>query len=277
MIGLTATPFRTVQGAPSPDEATESLRTVFSDGLFLPSVLGDDPKGTLITRRILARPIYNRLEVTNLSSVATGLSDDRLEGQIDRELGRLAGRDLRRRRRIVDTLTHVLHDSPPARVLYFGPTVADAEVISFLLLQSGFRAACLSAVTHASSRRDMVKRFRDGEYQVLCNHGVLTTGFDDPRITHVVVARPTVSLVLYEQMVVGGLRGPGFGGTGECQIFSVEDTFAGGSAATTVWRSFIDSWKPHVRVARDHVSMRLGLPCVEREAPTFDKVNAGLD
>ncbi|MFN7286268.1 MAG: DEAD/DEAH box helicase, partial [bacterium] len=87
---------------------------------------------------------------------------------------------------------------------------------------------------HTSARREIVRQFKGGAYQVLCNQGVLTTGFDDPRITHVVIARPTVSLVLFEQMVGRGLRGPLFGGTEECQIHAVEDTFEGGAATQRV-------------------------------------------
>ena len=64
---------------------------------------------------------------------------------------------------------------------------------------------------------------------MLCNCEVLTTGFDAPRVTHVVMARPTVSQVLYEQMVGRGLRGAEFGGTGPCTIIDCKDT----SAATS--------------------------------------------
>ena len=39
---------------------------------------------------------------------------------------------------------------------------------------------------------------------VLVNFGVLTTGFDAPRASAVVIARPTASLVLYSQMVGRG-------------------------------------------------------------------------
>ena len=62
----------------------------------------------------------------------------------------------------------------------------------------------------------------------MCNVEVLTTGFDAPRVTHVVVARPTVSRVLYEQIVGRGLRGPRFGGTEECVIIDCVDSVAKG-------------------------------------------------
>ena len=58
---------------------------------------------------------------------------------------------------------------------------------------------------------------------VLVNFGVLTTGFDAPRASAVVIARPTQSLVLYTQMVGRGIRGPKAGGTKECTILTVVD------------------------------------------------------
>ena len=248
VIGLTATPFRTVLGPHEPDEATADLRKIFRDGLIKPISLGDDPKQVLIDQGCLARPSYTPLRGANFGTVAMAGMAETTEEAFDKELGKLAGMNLPRRRRVFGLLRQLLEAEPEARILYFGPTVADAEVMAFLLLKSGFRAASLSAKTHASARRETVRQFKGGAYQVLCNQGVLTTGFDDPRITHVVIARPTVSLVLFEQMVGRGLRGPLFGGTEECQIHAVEDTFDGGAATQRVAQAFIDSWTPHIRV-----------------------------
>jgi superfamily II DNA or RNA helicase len=57
---------------------------------------------------------------------------------------------------------------------------------------------------------------------------VLTTGFDAPQVTHVIMARPTVSQVMYEQMLGRGLRGPKFGGTENCVVVDCEDNYPGG-------------------------------------------------
>ncbi|HUK88839.1 MAG TPA: helicase-related protein, partial [Blastocatellia bacterium] len=73
--------------------------------------------------------------------------------------------------------------------------------------------------------RRMISEFKRGQYKVLCNCEVLTTGFDAPKVTHVVVARPTVSGVLYEQMIGRGLRGPQFGGTKQCVIVNCRDNY----------------------------------------------------
>ena len=52
---------------------------------------------------------------------------------------------------------------------------------------------------------------------------MLSTGFDSPEIDAVMIARPTYSVVAYQQMIGRGLRGPKFGGTPECLIITVKD------------------------------------------------------
>ncbi|MFN8753109.1 MAG: DEAD/DEAH box helicase, partial [Betaproteobacteria bacterium] len=115
--------------------------------------------------------------------------------------------------------------NPGHRIIYFGPSVLDAECMAFLLRSRGIAAAFVSGGTRDVTRRRLITEFREGALQVLCNCEVLTTGFDAPRVTHVVMARPTVSQVLYEQMVGRGLRGPGFGGTASCVIVDLEDNY----------------------------------------------------
>lgn len=67
-----------------------------------------------------------------------------------------------------------------------------------------------SAVVHGGlpreERRLILKRFHAGEIKVVHNCMVLTEGFDEPRADVVVVARPTKSAPLYQQMVGRVLR-----------------------------------------------------------------------
>lgn len=60
---------------------------------------------------------------------------------------------------------------------------------------------------------------------MLCNYNVLTTGFDAPATRAVIVARPTFSPSLYQQMIGRGLRGPKNGGKDMCLLVTVRDNF----------------------------------------------------
>lgn len=53
---------------------------------------------------------------------------------------------------------------------------------------------------------------------IMVNVGLLTTGFDDPTIRTVVLARQTSSTNLFWQMIGRGLRGPRAGGTVDCYV-----------------------------------------------------------
>ena len=132
---------------------------------------------------------------------------------------------------------------PDTRVIYFGPTVLDAECMAFLLRQQGVPSAYVSGNTREVTRRQVIEDFRAGAIKVLCNCEVLTTGFDAPQVTHVVMARPTVSQVLYEQMVGRGLRGPLFGGTETCVIVDCEDNYRAERPQLGYLR-FREVWKP---------------------------------
>jgi DNA repair protein RadD len=59
----------------------------------------------------------------------------------------------------------------------------------------------VSAETPDAERDRILKEFQAGKIRAVCNVGVLTTGFDYPALDTVVLARPTMSLALYYQMV----------------------------------------------------------------------------
>lgn len=59
----------------------------------------------------------------------------------------------------------------------------------------------VSAETPSAERDRILKEYRAGKIRVVANVGVLTTGFDYPELDTVVLARPTMSLGLYYQMV----------------------------------------------------------------------------
>lgn len=67
-------------------------------------------------------------------------------------------------------------------------------------------AAVVSAETPALERDRILKEFRAGKIRVVANCGVLTTGFDYPELDTVVMARPTLSLGLYYQVVGRAIR-----------------------------------------------------------------------
>ena len=108
-------------------------------------------------------------------------------------------------------------------ILFFGANVNQAVMMKEFLNRNGIKSAVITGETKYGSRHKYVKMFREKSIQVLCNYNVLTTGFDSPKVDTVIIARPTGSRLMYEQMVGRGLRGPKFGGTKSCVIITVLD------------------------------------------------------
>lgn len=249
IVGLTATPFRKEWDPRDPEAGTRELTEIFGDNLVEPTeTLGPDSKRALQQRKVLAAtevlgiPTRASVKLPVQSSHAF-LSSEELENIDQIILGELDQNA--RRNRVFDKLLPIFQNSDSS-VLYFGPSVEDAECMAYLLKERGIPAAAVSGSTRAPVRRRLIREFRDRKISVLCNCQVLTTGFDAPRVTHVIMARPTVSRVLYEQMVGRGLRGSRFGGTDVCTIVDLEDNYRPNDWPRPAFEMFRDMWKPVV-------------------------------
>ena len=83
-----------------------------------------------------------------------------------------------------------------------------------------------TGITISSKENDeKIKRYKNGEVQVLINVNILTEGTDLPLTHTVFLTRPTVSTVLMTQMVGRALRGTKAGGTKEAYIVSFIDNW----------------------------------------------------
>ncbi|WP_107841253.1 DEAD/DEAH box helicase [Metasolibacillus meyeri] len=138
-----------------------------------------------------------------------------IEGDIASDFLHDLAQNRERNLKIIDYMLELPLDSS---VLVYACTVEHAEFLTTVLNSVGKKAACISAKTPKAVRRMHIQAFKSKEIQYLFNYGVLTTGFDAPKVDHLLICRPTSSMVLYEQMVGRGLRGPRFGGTETCKI-----------------------------------------------------------
>src|SRR5260221_588176 len=93
--------------------------------------------------------------------------------------------------------------------LVFVPTLAAADFFLVEFQTRGIRAEMVYGAQPKDERRKIVSDFRDGgpdAPQVLINCMALTRGFDAPRAEVVMIARPTMHAVLYQQMIGRWLR-----------------------------------------------------------------------
>ncbi len=92
------------------------------------------------------------------------------------------------------------------KALCFGITVAHSYALANLFQFNGIASEVIHGKMPKSERERVLKDFKEGRIQVLCNCQVLTEGFDEESIECIIVARPTRSKGLYIQIVGRGLR-----------------------------------------------------------------------
>lgn len=90
--------------------------------------------------------------------------------------------------------------------LVFTVDVAHAHALAEEFRNAGLRFEALSGETPKEERREMLRKFRAGELDGICNCMVLTEGTDLPMVRVILHAKPTKSATLYEQMTGRGLR-----------------------------------------------------------------------
>lgn len=92
------------------------------------------------------------------------------------------------------------------QTICFSVTVQHATNLAKAFIASGILAQVISGAMGLEERASVLKGYREGRVQVLCNCQVLTEGFDAPETACIIVAKPTRSRLLYQQMVGRGLR-----------------------------------------------------------------------
>jgi DNA repair protein RadD len=241
LLGLSATPGRSWRDVAADFELSE----YFSQTKVALEVEGyPSPIDYLIGEGYLARPNFRRVE--HHSAVA--LSDrerEQLAEELDIPEGvrdRLAADDIRNVA-IIKECQRLVGRHP--RLLVFAATVAHADLLAVVLRGLKIDAYSITGGTPSAERSRLINWYRDGgsEPRVLTNFGVLTTGFDAPRTSAVLIARPTKSLVLFSQMAGRALRGVRAGGNASAEVVTVVDTslpgFGSLESAFTNWE---DVW-----------------------------------
>lgn len=183
VVGLTATPDRE-DGA----DLAELWEIVFSY-----SITDAIRDGWLVP----PRNVVLRLPGLDLSAVSGRRDYD------DAELGAA----LLRAHVVEHTVAALQEHGERARpTLVFTATVDQAQRTADALTAAGYRARMVCGETPKTERRRILRAFQAGDLDVLCNAAVLTEGTDLPRVSCLVLARPTKSWSLYTQMVGRGLR-----------------------------------------------------------------------
>ena len=90
--------------------------------------------------------------------------------------------------------------------IVYAINISHAQKITKLYQEHGVKAIAIDSKTPATERQLDIEAFKKGDIQVLVNVDIFSEGFDCPDVEFVQLARPTLSLAKYLQMVGRGLR-----------------------------------------------------------------------
>ena len=195
VLGLTATPYRLVTdgyGGSILKFQTRTRPRVFT------KVIHITQNSDLFDQGFLANLEYyteNGFDSSQIRLNSTGADyDDR---SVRRYYDRIG---------FVDRLNRIVFRCVGAgrrNILVFTRFIAESQA---LVDDLGGGAEIVTGKTPKNERAAIIDRFRSGRTRVVSNVGVLTVGFDFPELETIIIARPTMSLALYYQMIGRGVR-----------------------------------------------------------------------
>ena len=241
LLGLTATPGRTWADI----SADAELAQFFAHRKVTLEVPGyNNPIDYLVAEQYLAQAQYRSLLYqTGIKLTERDLTQIEEDLDIPQYILNRLAEDEQRNLRIILEIEALVHRHQ--RILVFAVSVEHAQLLACILQIRGFKASAVTANTPSQQREHLISSFKDDspETKILCNFGVLTTGFDAPRTSAAVIARPTKSLVLYSQMVGRAIRGTKAGGNATAEIVTVVDSnLPGFGSVTEAFRNWEDVW-----------------------------------
>lgn len=187
VLGLTATPYRLETTATGPQLTflTRSSPSIFEKVLYY---IQND---VLFNAGFLAELEYYNFDVIDRSKLQVNASGtDFTQTSLRRYY-----KSIDMPSRIVKTATSILNKRK--NLLIFCSLIEEAISVQKKIPGS----AVLNGETKKLEREKILSQFKNGQIKCLINVGVLTTGFDYPALEAVLMARSTMSLSLYYQIV----------------------------------------------------------------------------
>ena len=235
IIGLTATPGRSTEDMLENME----LESIFSGGLVRSEILGNKPIRELQSRGILSTCQHQIIDTDSQIHMSNTAGYSEYGDFTSALLNRLS-LNTERNTRICDLVESLVQEG--RQTILFACSVEHAQRLAIMMSVRGINANSIHCKLRSAVRRSIIDAFKKNEVNVLLNYGVLSTGFDAPNIGAVVIARPTMSIILYSQMIGRGLRGVGVGGNEDCVVVDVRDNLSQYGDLNDIYNYFEGYW-----------------------------------
>lgn len=236
LIGITATPGRSATNT----KENQELARFFHRNLISPN-FSENPIHELREKKILAK-VNRKIIQTEITVELKNedFSEFNTSFELSRTIIRYLAKNTERNRIILDLIRDEINRGNPC--LVFSCSIDHSRLLTAALNFEDYSAGYVDYSLRKGSRKRVIESFRNGDMDVLFNYGVLSTGFDAPRIRTVIITRPTASVVLYSQMIGRGLRGPLMGGAEFCNLIDIKDNYLNFGGIEEVYTFFEEYW-----------------------------------
>lgn len=198
IIGLTATPYN------------KDLRKIFTKIDYHKTIFEMIEQDYLIEPQAIL--IQSRTDLRHVKIVAGEFNQKELETAVNNN----------ERNQLV-VKAYIEYAKNRKSTLVFATGIDHGMALTKEFLFNNINARYIDSNTHPKEREQIINDFKKFKFPVLINIGVLTTGFDHPPTDCIMLARPTKSRILYEQIIGRGLRLSPETNKENCLIIDIND------------------------------------------------------
>jgi superfamily II DNA or RNA helicase len=194
LLGFTATPHT---------KGKRALSKVYETIAYEKTIASLIEDGFLCNIKVQTVPI--KIDISAVRSAAGDFIDEDLEVAIEPYFVAVA---------------EAMKAHPGRRWLCFLPLIHTSKRFTTILNQHGIVAEHVDG--KSDDRAEILRRFKEGKVQAMCNSLLVTTGYDEPSITGIVNLRPTKSRIMLcldsqtEILTSHGWKGMGAVSIGDC-------------------------------------------------------------
>jgi len=183
IIGVTATPFSC--------DITKPMKRYYDSLITGESIAG------LISEGFLAKPVSFAYQV-ELNSLKTGIHGDYSVTSSNELYSSPSMQEL--------LLKAYVENASGKKTLIFNNGIATSLKVYDTFNTAGIAIRHLDNKTPDQERKNILQWFKRTKGAVLTSVSILTTGFDEPTVQHIILNRATTSITLYHQMIGRGAR-----------------------------------------------------------------------
>ena len=182
IIGLTATPIR---------NDGRGLGNIYEEIVECGSIKELTEQGYLVPNRIVAPSIPDLQKIRLVAG-------DYEKRALDRKMNT--------RKLVGDIVSHWIKYGENRATVVFATSIAHSKHIANIFRQNGVSSGHIDSEMNELDRETQLSNLNSGKIKVLSNCQILTEGWDQPKISCVIIARPTKSYPMYLQMIGRTLR-----------------------------------------------------------------------